>query len=69
MGIEKPNLWVGGRGIQNLPHSLTGCGHQNGDDLPALDSSPASPAAYSDLASLRKNTIACLYECGEKAAY
>lgn len=29
----------------------------------------AGPSAYSDLASLRKNTLACLYECGEKSAY
>ncbi|WP_394795656.1 exo-alpha-sialidase [Armatimonas sp.] len=29
----------------------------------------AGPSAYSDLASLRGNMLACLYECGEKGAY
>lgn len=29
----------------------------------------AGPSAYSDLAALRRDTLACLYECGEKSAY
>jgi sialidase-1 len=29
----------------------------------------SGPSAYSDLVALAKNTLACLYECGEKGAY
>jgi sialidase-1 len=29
----------------------------------------SGPSAYSDLAVLKRNTLACLYECGEKGAY
>lgn len=29
----------------------------------------AGPSAYSDLVALKRNTLACLYECGEKGAY
>ncbi|MBB6053063.1 exo-alpha-sialidase [Armatimonas rosea] len=29
----------------------------------------SGPSAYSDLAVLKRNTLACLYECGDKGAY